>query len=125
ELRVDVQGKQILVMMRNGNIIIDGGSSAFFESRTWEVDLPPSFGADKQRRPRDLTWQEILKRRREMVETEDSIVTEMALTTSRLATNQPPADLPKHLANLKEKRKYIQLELRALDTEMYMRPALS
>src|SRR5207249_11848916 len=56
---------------------------------------------------------------------EDSIVTEMALTTARLVTNQLPADLPKHLANLKEKRKYTQLEIHALDAELYMRPALS
>jgi lipopolysaccharide export system permease protein len=126
ELRVDVQGKQILVMMRNGYFLGSGGDSwLFFESRAWEVDLGPSLTADKQRRPRDLTWQEILQRRREMVELEDSIVTEMALTTSRLATNQPPENLPKHLANLKEKRKYTQLEIHALDAELYMRPALS
>jgi lipopolysaccharide export system permease protein len=49
----------------------------------------------------------------------------MALTSSRLHSNQPPADLPKHLDQLKERRKYIQLETYALDTEMYMRPALS
>jgi lipopolysaccharide export system permease protein len=125
ELRVDVQGKQILVMMRNGNIIIEGGTSAFFDNRAWPVELPPAFGADKQRRPRDMTWQEILRRRRDLLELEDSTIAEMALTSSRLHSNQPPADLPKHLDQLKERRKYIQLEIHALDAEMFMRPALS
>jgi lipopolysaccharide export system permease protein len=124
ELRVDVQGKQILVQMRNCNIIIQGGTSSFFESYICPVDLPGTFGTDKQRRPRDLTWQEILRRRRELVEEEDGIVTEMALATARMGINQPP-DLTKHLSNLKEKRKFKQLEIDALDAELYMRPALS
>jgi lipopolysaccharide export system permease protein len=127
ELRVDVPNGQVLVHMRNGQFYSEGNTTRlYFDDKIWPVPLPPSpFGASGPPKPRDMTWQEMLRRRREIIAAEEAMTAEMALVTSRLTLSNAPPDLPKHLGNLKVMKHQFHQELHSLDTELYMRPALS
>jgi lipopolysaccharide export system permease protein len=126
ELRVDIPNKQILLHMRNGAIITgDGSTSGYLDDRVFPVDLPAAFLADRPKRARDLSWQEMRRRRAEIVEMEDSISNEIELYMHRDVVQGAPPDIAQHLANLREKKKYTHLEINAVDAEVQMRPALS
>ena len=47
ELHVDQARRQVLVHMRNGSVIYEGGAHAYFEDKTWPVPLPDLFGDDR------------------------------------------------------------------------------
>jgi lipopolysaccharide export system permease protein len=98
---------------------------AYFEDRTFEVPLPANFGGNGQRRARDMTWREILTQREELREERANLEVDIALQTSRLLMAGAPHDLPIHIANLKERRKFLEQQILFLDVELLMRPALS
>ena len=125
ELRVDVAHRLIKLQMYNGIIYAEGGTNAYFDDRIFDVDLPAAFLTDRPKRARDLSWQEMRRRRAEIVELEDGISNEIELTMHKLVQSDAPPDLAQHLANLREKKKYTHLEIDALDAEVQMRPALS
>jgi lipopolysaccharide export system permease protein len=126
DLQVDTPRRQLLVHMRHGWIYRPGGYTGYFEDRQWEVPLPPSYGMEKaQPRPRDRTWQEILQRRQELLDALDQIEVDISLILSQKFLGLPPSELPKHLANLYELRYFTRVEIRSLNTELQMRPALA
>src|SRR5579883_732165 len=63
--------------------------------------------------------------RRRIAQEQDGFAAEIALTAARLLLTDPPKDLPKHLENLRMINNDKLKQLRALDAEMQMRPALS
>jgi lipopolysaccharide export system permease protein len=127
ELRVDLRNGQVLVRMLNGEFYSEGSTARLhFDDNTWPVPLPPSpFGASGPPKPRDMSWQEMLQRRREILAFEDSMTAEIELAMSRLLLSNAAPDLPKHVNNLKVMKHQVHQELNSLDTELYMRPALS
>jgi lipopolysaccharide export system permease protein len=127
ELRVDVPNGQVLVHMVNGEFYSEGSTArATFDDRIWPVPLPPSpFGANGPPKPRDMSWQEMLRCRREILDFEDKMTAEIELAMSRLMLNNAAPDLPKHVNNLRVMKHQVHQELNSLDTELYMRPALS
>jgi lipopolysaccharide export system permease protein len=126
ELLVDMPRKQILVHMRHCFVLSeDGKKTGYFEDKVWPVALPPDFGMNRKIRASDLTWEEILERREEVVQEEEQLTTQIALATSKFLLSNNIADLPVHLKNLKAIRKQKHQELFALETELQMRPALS
>jgi lipopolysaccharide export system permease protein len=125
ELRVDMNNKQILLHMRNGLVLSDRSDNGAFVNHTWEVPLPPNFGNDRPLRPRDMTWQQLLAHRRDMLRVIQETKAEIALSIARIATTQAPADLPAHLENLRTRLRHFSSELWGTETELYMRPALS
>jgi lipopolysaccharide export system permease protein len=125
ELRVDMEHKVILLHMKNGTVITGDGNNAYLDDRVFPVDLPPAFLSDRPKRARDLSWQEMRGRRREIEQLEDSVSNDIQLTMLKMVNSDAPPDLGQHLANLREKKKYTHLEITAIDAEVQMRPALS
>ncbi len=125
ELRVDMPHKMILIHMRNCTSYSPDGSRAYFLERTWEVPLPKDFGDDKDRRPRDMTWPEIVDRRAEMDEDAEKLAALLSVNAAMMLLTDVPWDLPQHLQNLREKMQHSQHQSLALDIELLMRPALS
>jgi lipopolysaccharide export system permease protein len=125
ELRVDMSRRVIVLHMLNARVSVDGGSFGYFQDRFFEVDLPQAFLSDRPRRPRDLSWQEMRERRREVVEKENEVVGEIGTTMAQATQQEAPPDLRQHLDELHTKKKFTHIEVFALDTEMQMRPALS
>ncbi len=123
DLRVDMRKKEVYLHMRFGVANHEDGSRAYFEDRIWEVPLPAAFGQDNQNRPRDMTWQEILKRRQEVRE-------ELARLEAQIASGEEPApvegaDPALHALNLSARLKTKKQQLNHLYVEQLMRPALS
>jgi lipopolysaccharide export system permease protein len=60
ELRVDTAHKQILVHMRQCNIVQKDGCIAYVDNKIWPVELPADFlGNPAKQRAMDMTWREL------------------------------------------------------------------
>jgi lipopolysaccharide export system permease protein len=124
ELRVDQRRKRLFVRMHFGFFTgEDGRSPAYFQDQTWEVDLPSV--KENARRPRDLTWQEILERRRELEAEKERLAADMANRTARALMGGRAEVLPEHVEMLRREVQFRQQQITALDVELQMRPALS
>jgi lipopolysaccharide export system permease protein len=117
DLRVDLANKQLLLHMRYGFATM-GSDSAAFVNRTFEVPLPPGLDKYENRRPRDMTWREMIDRREELLE-------ELAHLRGETEAAAATPGQEQHAANLRFKQKPIQQLIQHLRVEMLMRPALS
>jgi len=57
---------QIDVLVKHCVVWGENDSNGVLEDKPLTVELPKDFGKQGQRRPRDLTWQEIYERREEL-----------------------------------------------------------
>jgi lipopolysaccharide export system permease protein len=125
ELQVLRSKSQLLIRMKNGVVSGEDDLHAYFENRDFIVDLPRDFGKQGQRRPRDLTWQEILDQRVELQDKLNRFEAEISASTSRLLLADAPIDLPNHLEARTNQAKEVRQQIVALNVELQMRPALS
>ena len=125
ELHVNMVKKLLLVHMKWGVATMEDGSRAYFEDRVWEVPLPGEWDPKDQRRARDMMWQELMDYRRDLLQKAADLEVDIALQTSRLLMEGAPADLPQHVKNLIDRRKFLALQILTLNVELQMRPALS
>jgi len=125
ELQILRSKGQLLIRMKHGFVSGEDDLHGYFESKDFIVDLPPDFGKQAQRRPRDLTWQEILEQRVEMRKKLNDFEAEISASTSRLLLADAPIDLPHHLEARTNQAKEVRQQIVALDVELQMRPALS
>jgi lipopolysaccharide export system permease protein len=125
ELRVHMARRMLLVDMQNCTVIGADGSRGFFASRTFEVDLPKDFGSEKDRRPRDMTWEEIHEKQVETDEEMEKLAALISVSTAQMLLTDVPWDFPQHLKQLDERMANFRLQRVALDVELLMRPALS
>jgi lipopolysaccharide export system permease protein len=126
ELRVDVAHKQLLVYMRHGTgTASEDGSRFDFEEKTWPVELPDDWIKMKDRRPRDMSWQEMLDKKRELQEQIDRDLAELAAWTPELQASVSLPEVPKRLQDLKYRIAQNKGLIVVLDVELNMRPALS
>jgi lipopolysaccharide export system permease protein len=141
ELRVDMAHKKLSLRMRFGSLISsDGQTNAAFEYREVEVDLPPNFVGEAGRRPRDMTWDEMLAKRREWSGLDATYKETIAarLRDGDAAAPAPPhspltpdgfpdapPDQPKSLKQLQFEEDYLSQQILWIDVELLMRPALS
>jgi lipopolysaccharide export system permease protein len=132
ELLVDMAHRRLIVHLKCGTVSTPNGASngsyeqdnGTFDEDKWTIDLPPTFGPDARRRERDLTWRELLARRR---------VLEKELEESRNASEQAPAvgdsavapESGLHRSQMGLQQQYIQQQIAFIDVELQMRPALS
>jgi lipopolysaccharide export system permease protein len=127
ELRVDLSQRapQLLVHMRHGHVLDEGGKGwCLFNENTWAVSLPAMDQVYKPS-PRDMTWQELLDARREVFAQMDKIATQLALVVSQRSVVQAPIDLAEHQKNLQYKLREQRMKLNSLNAELQSRPALS
>ena len=118
ELRVDMAHRKLSIRMRNGTATAsDGGSDIAFETRVQEIDLPSNFGADdeNERRPRDLTWDQMFQRRR-VLESGDA----EAEKAIEKAANDPAA-----VKKMRTEQEYDRQKIVWINVELLMRPSLS
>lgn len=119
ELRVDMAHAKIVVNMRHGQVLRDDGMERLsFESRSWDVPLPSDLSNDIKPKPRALGCPQILVRRQEVIEEENSLAAQIEEETRKNPSGPG-------LAQLKVRYRFDKDELYALDTEFQMRPALS
>jgi lipopolysaccharide export system permease protein len=124
ELKVMPRKGQIIITMKKG-VVSGGTDSGWFERKEIPIDLPKDFGKQTQRRPRDLTWQEVLEERVELQKKMEEIQSNISLVTSHQLLTEVPTQLPKILDSLHSQMSQTRQQLVALDVELQMRPALS
>ncbi len=123
ELQVLPSKGQVLFKMRHCFVTSENDSNGYLGEKDIPVDLPKDFGKQNQRRPRNLTWQEILEQRVELQQQLDDIQARISVGTSALLLAGAAADLPKHLEALKNEVSLTRQQMVALDVELQMRPA--
>jgi lipopolysaccharide export system permease protein len=125
DLRVDAKNKLLLVHMIDTDSCNEAGNF-YYQEKVWEVPLPPNMLDDRPKKARDLSWQEILDKRRELEGEMDQIDNEFALYTATDIVDRPPqADVNQHLLNLKAKKSSKMFDENCMTAELHMRPALS
>jgi lipopolysaccharide export system permease protein len=123
DLRVDKVNKLLLIRMRHCLVRSDEGDSVYSEDK--KLDIPLEKFDNSNRRARDMTWVELVGKRQELAEEMEEIAEEIAAKSAELALGGYPADLPKHVQNLREKHRDLTHQDRLVYVEMLMRPALS
>lgn len=125
-LRVHLARRLLLVHLRNAVGISENGDMGYLGDRTFEVPLPDDLDKKKNdRRPRDMTWQEILDRRQELQGKIDELNSEVTLSASQMGELDTSPDLPRQFKDLQSRARFYQQLITALDVELQMRPALS
>jgi lipopolysaccharide export system permease protein len=124
ELQVDMNNKKLLIRMKDGyytSLENDGNTGAFNET-VYEQELPKTFGPDARRRERDMTWGEMVRRRRELEQALDAVRLQAA--EEGLGAAAPP-DLPERIKKRQTEEQFIRQQIVYIDVEMAMRPALA
>jgi lipopolysaccharide export system permease protein len=127
ELKVDLPRKLLLVHMHFGDFSMNDGSHGYFPDKTFELELPPNFGTDGfARPPRDMSWQEILQRRRDLEAKTDLLDLEIEAADKEVAKMLPGLDKEsreRHRKNLNDEKKSVKQQIVHLYVELLMRPA--
>jgi lipopolysaccharide export system permease protein len=125
ELRVDLPRRQVLVQMSHCFVFNNKGTeNGYFENKVWPVALPEDLGVDKKVRPSDLTWEELLARRRKLTRQEEQLATQIANLVSGTVFYRPE-ELPLHVRNLRVLKEHKRQEIDGVEAELQMRPALA
>jgi lipopolysaccharide export system permease protein len=126
DLCVDMSKKLILVHMRYGVATCEDGSRAYFEDRVWEVPLPDKSSAEVNKRPRAMTWNEVLARRQQYREELAGIEKEIVQLESEMRKEREPSEhLVNQMNSLRFREDIAQQRGLELDVELLMRPALA
>jgi len=126
ELHVNLKRRELLILMRHGHILNLGGgmATAWFDEQPFTVALPALDHMYKPS-PRDMTWQELLKARCEVLAHMDEISAQLAIDFFQQSLTQPPANLAKHVEYLQNVLRATKTTLNGINAELQMRPALS
>jgi lipopolysaccharide export system permease protein len=125
ELRLDLPHNQLLLRMKNGVTSTADNSQAYFQEHTFEVPLPRDFGAEGQRRPRGMTWPEMLERRLEIAEDRQRLAALQSVSMAEMLLDDVPWFYREQLRPLAVQGETFRLARVELDVELLMRPALS
>jgi len=125
ELRVDMNRKMLLVTMRDGVFADENGAQSVLQDQPWEVPLPENLIGNQYRRPRDMTWEEMQQRRGELAAEHDQVQNEIALFLARQMMSGAPQSFDVHVGHLRRKAQFLSAQIRAIDVEFQMRPALA
>jgi lipopolysaccharide export system permease protein len=126
ELQVHTAQGQVDILVKHCVVWGENDSSGVLEDRTLNVELPKDFGKQSQRRPRDLTWQEIYDRKEQLQkDIKDIRVAATWVTARRAMSVGVDEQLAAYLKSCQDKIDLAQMEIIALDVEVQMRPALS
>ena len=103
---------------------VRGGLFISFEKIEYAVPLPGDATRNKPPKPRDMSWQEILAHRQELIQLQEMLTTQIALSAAPAALTGT-IELQKHVKNIQEMQHYKQVEMQTLDTELHMRLPLA
>ncbi len=125
ELDVDMPHKMLTIRMKNGIASSAEGLQAYFYERSFPVELPRDFGAESQRRPRDMSWPEVQERRGEIDEEMGKLSALLSVNAAQVLLTDVPWDFPGQVRQAHERLDGFRQQQLALDVELLMRPALS
>jgi lipopolysaccharide export system permease protein len=126
ELLVNMHKKLIHVHMKYCNTIDSkGNGDAYFEQKTWDVELPDDLGGIGKARASDMTWTELFEARADMTEKRDQIQAEIDLHQIRQNLTEPQPDIAEHIKHKRNDLKTYNILLAGIEVEMHQRPAFA
>jgi lipopolysaccharide export system permease protein len=127
ELRVDLAHAQILFHMKRCWVSSSqSGTNGYFEDKIWPVELPPDFNKTAQKSSAgDMTWKELVEYRDELKQQKEQRDVEIGMVSSLQSTPDANPGRAEHLNNLRYASREKQRQIRNVETEMHIRPALS
>jgi lipopolysaccharide export system permease protein len=121
ELQVDQSHNLVIVHLRAVVPWSPDGAGGMVSEQLQAVPLPDELVPRGPRKARDMSWKEMVQRRAELVDEVEQTVSEVA----RDAVSDGPKSLPKHLENLQSRIADREVNIRLIDAELNMRPALA
>src|SRR5260370_1133939 len=126
EAEVLVGTRRIWVLMKFCNTIDSkGNNDAYFEQRTWEIEMPDDLTGIGKARASDMTWMELFESRAEMTEKRDQIEVDIALHETVKVLDDPKPHFAEHIKHKRNDLKAYNLLLAGIDVEMHQRPAFA
>jgi lipopolysaccharide export system permease protein len=125
DLHVDARQNLLMIHMRIGVAIMKDGGRAVFDDKTFDMEMPSGFFKGENVRARDMTWPQLDQEMQDLQGKMDEVAVETLAATARQMEINAPADLPRHIRQLKAKQKHLAHLKRIIWVEMLMRPSLS
>ena len=90
ELRCDMANHQILVHMRQGEVLSENGlKRTYFKENTWPVPFPTDFGVEARPRARALSWEQLVNRCKDLEADEAQLQAKIRAAQKRETAQQP------------------------------------
>jgi lipopolysaccharide export system permease protein len=125
ELHVDTEQNLLMIHMRIGVAIMKDGGRAVFDDKTFDMEMSPNFFKAENVRARDMTWPQLEQEMDDLDGKMGEVAQETQAAIIRQMEINAPADLPRHVRQLKAKQKHLVHLKRIIWVEMLMRPSLS
>jgi lipopolysaccharide export system permease protein len=125
ELEVDLATRQLKVTMHYGNITHEDGTTFDFNKKVFEEALPEGFGSLKPPRPTDMNWHQLKQSRAELEANITKLDDEVRHAGDAPEESPHKGRLQDHLKDLADRRHVYVSEIRQIDSEFQMRPALA
>jgi lipopolysaccharide export system permease protein len=128
ELRYNPREKKVLVHMHHCNITSSAKDmdSGYDKDEIWPVELPPDFTTTGTKfRASDMTWEELQDHRRHVIKEKEKLDTDIATNRVVLLQKKGPDPLQADTWHRTMQRKQKIQEIRSVDVEFQMRPALA
>lgn len=125
ELLVDLAHNQILVDMRQCQVI-QGDNEGYVAARIWPVEIPADFmGSSAKHRPMDMTWIELMEHETRVLRDIQKVNQQIDTLRLQCINKKPSPGETDELRGLLEERAFRQNIIYAIHAEWCMRPALS
>jgi lipopolysaccharide export system permease protein len=124
ELHVDLDKHQVLIDMRHCRINSITEENGYVLKKTWPVEFPDDFIHPTKDHACDMTWQEMRRKRRELVETLQEIELDLAQHEAVLALQKAPDQFAEHVRDRHNQKRHYRNLIRDIDVERQRRPAL-
>jgi len=126
ELLVDMKRGQILVHMRHCYINSENGKDeAYVQDKFWPVDLPDELQKPVKTSPREMTWQEMGDHRERLEQEKEKYAADVLTHQAAINQGTAPPNFQESVRNWSSARDYCGAQIRNIDTEFQMRPALA
>jgi lipopolysaccharide export system permease protein len=123
DLRVDVERGLLLINMHYG-VGSSDRDRGYFDHKVIEMEFK-HFGKENIRRPRDMTWQEMIERKQELEEMQATKVAQASAEAGKHLMAGTANALPKQAKDLTNQANLHRAQILQINVEMLMRPALS
>lgn len=126
ELLVDKKRGQILVHMRHCHINSQNAQdNGYLQDKFWPVDLPKELSDPIKHSPREMTWQELHDHRERLSQERDKFGADIVTHQAAINQGTAPPHFQEAVRNFRMAREFCGNQIRSIDTEFQMRPALA
>lgn len=126
ELLVDKQRNEIRIHMKHCYINSENGrDEAYTRDRFWPMELPDELRKPVKGTAREMTWWELFDHRERLEQEKHKFGADMTAHLAAIQQGSAPNHYQEHVRQLQFYHKVRNDQIRSIDTEFQMRPALS